>query len=242
MSFYPPEEWEIRPDDEFMGYVAIETTRPVSAEILLQLNRAGNADANFRCTLNGTDLLKLEISAAAILPLDVANGYKLSLQRRPRDIIININSTCSNWWDLQASIADKTILVTKANGGADDHNLFLRNLHQEAARGAVGAALRWAVAVSPSNTLELQLQSLPLPEPFISTKPLLTADNVAVVVVKKWPISCPTFSGEKLWGPVPVIFSEQPEELRSVLDLDPARHIPEFNKMSAKFLSFETIR
>jgi len=36
---YPPEEWNILHDDQFMAFVAGDTSRPLTADVLLQLNR-----------------------------------------------------------------------------------------------------------------------------------------------------------------------------------------------------------
>jgi len=242
MSSYPPEEWEVLLDEQFGTMIATETPKPLTAEVYIQISRQATAAGNFRVVLGGADLVLVEVNAAKFLPLEVASNYMLRIQRWPRDIDINANSTCSDWFDLQAAMAEGSIDVCKSDGSPDVHNIFIRNLHQETSWGAIGEAFRWAIAVSANNTLELQFQSLPLPEPYVSTKPLLTGDNIAVVVLGKWPISCPLFDGEYLWGPVPVLFTEQPEELRRAIDADPEAFIPELNKLSAKFLRFERLR
>jgi len=48
---FPPDEWEILGNEEFMTTVAHETTRPLTAESLLQINSNGKADGNFRIVL-----------------------------------------------------------------------------------------------------------------------------------------------------------------------------------------------
>jgi hypothetical protein len=81
--------------------------------------------------------------------------------------------------------------------------------------------LRWAVAVRPCGYLELQLQSLPAPKATVESKPILRLDNIAVVVHKSWPISCDFFEGEgPVSGPVPTIFTEDVEAMRTSLDED----------------------
>ena len=204
--------------------------------------RRGVADGNFRVVLGGNSMLKVDISAGAVIPFDEAASFRLHMQLWPRDIAVSLNSTCSAWFDLQGSIDTEAIKVTKSDGTNDDNNIFRRHLRQENAKGAVGASLRWAVCASPNNSLELELQSLPMPEPFLSAKPILRADNIAVLTLQRWQLASPVFDGELLWGPIPILCAEQPEELRSVLEIDPQRHIPELNKLASKFLAMEMLR
>jgi len=91
----------------------------------------------------------------------------------PRDIKLNLNSVSSNWMDLAEAIASGTILAMDEKGEEDKQEAMRTILNNENSRTAVGAALRWAVGSTANGGLELQLQSLPLPEAFISSKPLL---------------------------------------------------------------------
>jgi hypothetical protein len=50
----------------------------------------------------------------------------------------------------------------------------------------------------------------------------LVDDNEAVAVVKRWDLAATLFNrAAGLSGPLPVLFTEQPEELRSRLGRDP---------------------
>ena len=220
----------------------MENQNQLNENIDFSCTRRGVADGSFRIVLGGSEMLKVEVNAGAIMPFDEAASFKLHMQAWPRDILLNLNSTCSTWFDLQSSIASDSILVKKSDGSDDNNNIFRRHLKQDNIKGAIGAAFRWAVCAAPNNSLELELQSLPIPEPFITSKPLLRADNIAIITVCRWQISSAVFDGEKLWGPIPIIFTEQPEELRSILSIDPERHITEFNKLSGKFLAMEIVR
>ena len=56
-------------------------------------------------------------------------------------------------------------------------------------------------------------------------------DDTAVVVVKCWPAQTATWDGlHGLSGPVPILFSEQPHELRTLLEQDPDNFAAELNK------------
>jgi len=100
----------------------------------------------------------------------------------PRDIKLNLNSVSSNWMDLAEAIASGAILAMDEAGEEDKQEAMRMILNNENSRTAVGAALRWAVGSTANGGLELQLQSLPLPEAFISSKPLLK------VLFLKYPI------------------------------------------------------
>ena len=89
--------------------------------------------------------------------------------------------------------------------------------------------------MDPGNKLELQLQSLPLPAALINSKPLLNQDDVAVNILRVWPISTELFDGEDgLSGPVPILFADQPEELRTIISADPDSFFKELNRFMTK--------
>jgi hypothetical protein len=75
------------------------------------------------------------------------------------------------------------------------------------------------VAVKPDGFLELQLQVLPSPAATVASKPLLRMDDITVVVLATWNLDVASFEGEgPVRGPVPVIFADDPEAVRSAID------------------------
>ena len=91
------------------------------------------------------------------------------------------------------------------------------------------------MTVTNSGRLALQLQSLPLPVATIASKPLLLQDDVAVNAVQSWPISADVFDGKNgLSGPVPVLFSDQPEELRTKISDNEDGFFAQLNKFMTK--------
>jgi hypothetical protein len=108
-------------------------------------------------------------------------------------------------------------------GREDTRNQLLKELDKKTGRSHNGSSYRWAIAATSEGDIQLQLQVIPLPASVISSRPLLLEDSAAVCVVKTWPIAIASFNGAVgLRGPVPVLFTEQPEELRSKLSRDPA--------------------
>jgi hypothetical protein len=129
----------------------------------------------------------------------------------------------------------RNIAVTIVNGGDDTRNSLLKELKKDHKATGNGSSYRWAVAVSAAGNLELQLQVLPVALATIMARQELVDDNTAVAVVKRWEIAAPMFNGAKgLSGPAPVLFTEQPEELRSRLHKDPDAFMPQLNEVMTR--------
>ena len=232
---YPPEEWLIRCSDLFGEFSITETLEDLTCQVLLQINRNAKLQGNFQIILGGCEPVKLDIPAQNVLIMGGVAAYRLIMERWPRDIRLNVNSMTSNWFDLEDSITEKTIKVTLASGGDNTRNTLRKQLKKESTKTPNGAAFRWAVTVTNSGRLALQLQSLPLPVATIASKPLLLQDDVAVNAVQSWPISAELFDGENgLSGPVPVLFSDQPEELRTKISDNEDGFFAQLNKFMTK--------
>jgi hypothetical protein len=129
-------------------------------------------------------------------------------------------------------IERRRIAVTIVNGGDDNRQALLKKEH--AATGA-GSSFCWAVAVTAAGNLELQLQVLPASLAAIMARQELVDDSAAVVVVKRWDMAATLFNGAAgLNGPQPVLFTEQPKELRSRLRRDPDSFLPKLNEAMAR--------
>jgi hypothetical protein len=84
--------------------------------------------------------------------------------------------------------------------------------------------------VRPDGQLELQLQVLPAPAATVASRPLLRVDDLTVVVLAAWSISISMFEGPgPVQGPVPIIFAEDTEAVRSVLDQEEVSFGEELN-------------
>jgi hypothetical protein len=131
--------------------------------------------------------------------------------------------------------------VTIVNGGDDNRQALLKELKKEHAATGAGSSFRWAVAVTAAGNLELQLQVLPASLASLASLVAIMArqelvdDSAAVVVVKRWDMAATLFNGAAgLNGPQPVLFTEQPEELRSRLRRDPDSFLPKLNEAMAR--------
>ena len=60
-------------------------------------------------------------------------------------------------------------------------------------------------------------------------------DNIAVIVAKAWPVHIAVWDSEcGLLGPVPVLYAEQPEQVRSELEEYPERFSAEVNRFMTR--------
>ena len=74
-----------------------------------------------------------------------------------------------------------------------------------------------------------------MPANSVSSKPLLLMDNVAVIVAKAWPVQIAVWDGNcGLQGPVPTLYTEQPEQVRSELEHHPERSSTELNRFMTR--------
>ena len=61
-------------------------------------------------------------------------AYRLIMEKWPRDIRLNVNSITSDWFDLEDSIAVKSIKATLASGGDDTRNTLRTQLKKESTK------------------------------------------------------------------------------------------------------------
>jgi hypothetical protein len=121
--------------------------------------------------------------------------------------------------------------VRVTNGGDDEQQELLRDMAKEHQANQAGSSYRWAVAARADGSLELQLQVLPVACSILMARQEFVDDGAAVMVLKRWEITVTTFNGAHgLNGPVPRLFTEQPEELRSGLKADPDSFLLHLNQ------------
>jgi hypothetical protein len=75
----------------------------------------------------------------------------------------------------------------------------------------VGLSWRWSL-VAIEGQLNLQLQALPVNGNHIRAGPAFQQDDLSVVRLASYPVEGNTFDGDLAAGPVPIFFSNKPEE------------------------------
>jgi hypothetical protein len=120
------------------------------------------------------------------------------------------------------SIQEKLVAVKLVSGAPDERQALLKSLTKGEKDKVISSSYRWAVGATAEGDLQLQLQVIPLPAKVVKATSLLCEDNMAAAVPRAWPIAGPTFRGAGgLAGPIPILFSTEPEELGGVLYEDP---------------------
>ena len=165
-------------------------------------------EGSFKMMLGGTDTMTVRVKLDLFFPSKAGENWELHGQFQPGvQITMQKNSAASAWADVKELIAAQDIDVVDSEGGLHSE-AFLAQVEDD-----VGASIRWMVAVADSgNSLELQLQALPAPLAVINSNPVLKLDNVATIVLARFPITAHCFDGAKAGGPVPTVFSEDPNQ------------------------------
>jgi len=87
------------------------------------------------------------------------------------------------------------------------------------------------VIADDNLVLYLQLQALPVPAAVTLSKPTLNADNVAICAVKSWVLALDQFAySSGLYGPIPVFFGDDAEELQNTLHAMKAKLYSQLNR------------
>lgn len=64
--------------------------------------------------------------------------------------------------------------------------------------------------------------------------PTMREDDIPTVVHEEWALATVRFEGPEAYGPVPVLFAEDPEEARASLDNFPATFSKELEKLAKR--------
>ena len=98
---YPPEDWVIKPEDEFGSYMAPDNDTQLTAEVLLQVSRTAMIDGCYKIKLGGSEILSATILAKDVLIMGGAASFILTIERWPRDIAVKVNTMTSDWFDVE---------------------------------------------------------------------------------------------------------------------------------------------
>ena len=60
---YPPDEWDILPEDRFATYVIENAEQSLTAAVLLQVGRSARLEGCFKIQLGGSEILHAECPA-----------------------------------------------------------------------------------------------------------------------------------------------------------------------------------
>jgi hypothetical protein len=138
-------------------------------------------------------------------PFILIADYELLYEVWPGDLAFRANMAFTAWVDIRDMISSRAVTVLR-DGAPDEELVILETMAEGSERKPRGACLRWAAIIGDSGRLELMLQSLPLPETLLTSKPLLRGDSTPVIGIKSFQIEYRAFDGDMADGPVPTIY------------------------------------
>ena len=241
MFTFPPTNWEVYPLEEMEHRPPqFPETWKLGLETYLAVRPSDGFEGTFRLALGGCSLINVRFAATDVIPHTSMEAYTLTGQFAPENDLLQVNAMASDWADLQEEVEAGHLNVVGAEG-EEARDAFLAAIKTgKLAKAPLAAAIRWMVVVAHgTHNLELQLQSLPCSKKAI--KPLLMQDNVATVALARFPILTRAFDGRTCAGPVPVLFSENPDTLLDWLNNDVEHAHVICQSVAARYLCVENI-
>ena len=166
MASFPP-DYTVLSGEDFMSYnLTPGEDSGLSVVPLLQIRNNGRAEDHFRLCIFGPGTVAANIPASRVLPVPESSGIVLQYSATPEDISPEVDSTTTNWLDIEDLLRDSTMVCVNAEAldvqiEAKEFRDMLRT--GSSAKSPVGGSIRWAVAINAGGLLEMQLQALPAP-------------------------------------------------------------------------------
>jgi hypothetical protein len=192
-------------------------------DALLAVKPAGALEGNFRLVLTSTEDITVRLPITDFIPHKAMEGYTVVGQFQPEgQIVMQLNSTATSWVDFRELVAAQDVDILDDKGELASEALLRAMDQHKAGKSPLGASWRWMAAVANNGlSLELQLQALLCSPANFGASPILRQDNVASIMLAKFGIHAVSFNGKQCVGPIPVMFSTNPEEAAELL-ADPA--------------------
>ena len=160
---FPPSEWTVF---EAADFEVAQPRNPgdLGVDLLAQVRPNGRVVDHWRLTLGGAKILQTNMLLSSLVPKAVEMpAVRLSFQKWPAEITMRRNMTTTDWFDVLELLSANDVTVANEAGEPVENQVVVEALNNITDKSANSAALRWAVAISPANKLELQLQCLPAP-------------------------------------------------------------------------------
>jgi len=236
---YPPDEWEVRPLEDFGSYTLTDPeTRGMEMAILLATEPADEATGNFQILLASKEPVSVKFPVVEVIPHPNFMELEIHATMRPGDAVRFLpNSQATPWMDFRDLVASQDVDVTTADG-----KLVSEAFVEQLDKLAEGAVWRWFMSASNTGKLdrelnknshiqnehnsrfaagpykmELRLQSLPVNLDRAKAIPALQEDTAAAMVLTRFNVKTKAFSGF-VEGPVPTLFSKDPGETHQVAE------------------------
>ncbi len=132
------------------------------------------------------------------------------------------NSTATSWIDFRELVASQDVDINDQSRELAAEELLAAMDQHRSGKATLAASWRWMTAIADNGlNLELQLQALHCSPAGLAASPILRQDNVATIALAKFGIQACYFTWKECAGPIPTLFSTDPEEATELLN-DPA--------------------
>jgi len=144
----------------------------LTSELHAQARANGRVLDDFVFRMGGCETLKVDVPLEKFIPLQRFAGWRIQFEFWPHDILLRANMSTSVWQDLPAMVAFREASVLDQDGSGIAPREFLRIL-EELDEEPDTASFRWALVISDSLHMALQLQSMPASSTFLCGKPTM---------------------------------------------------------------------
>jgi len=148
------------------------TTHKLTAELFALVRNDGRIGDQTRTVLGGSEIIEGTFSCSLLFAEPFVAEWSAVIQRFPRDIDLRRGMLTGPWMNFTDLVASRDITILDETGAGVLAAAFLRRT-KEAEDGPEAAALRWAVVLSDSARLCVQLQGLPATANSLNGKPAL---------------------------------------------------------------------
>jgi hypothetical protein len=177
---------------------------------------AAGLEGAYRFVLGGGEMITIRFQPSDVMVDCPPSLAKMTLQAQlsPGEVIqLQANSVASKWADVAALVLEQDMDACNEAGELACEEFTDAMEELKARDPSKGICIRWILAASEDGSeVNLVLQALPCSASSIKASPILQEDNVAAVILDTLPMAFYGFDGTTAVGPVPVLFSNNPEE------------------------------
>jgi hypothetical protein len=239
MAAFPDPAQRVEHNDNFLEFNLHMVDAPLSAVVLVQIRPNGVVADHSRIHLFGNVTLDCYFPATELFSIPEAVGLYFHTSTRPDGIQILMDRTSTAFTDIQAALQDRSMEIVNSDGVPIAAEHFRKKLCSEGhERNAVGACIRWAVAVVDGATV-LELQGLPSPVKFL--KPHNHSDNIPTIRLSHVPLAMDMGDGHPYQGPLPILFSSDPDAAAAAIQVDHNATRAEIHKVIGRLLYMEHV-
>lgn len=203
-----------------------EPDDPTETLLLVQVDAEGRANEGFRFPIAG-GTLECDLWGNDIFEDEDLCLYRIRYEIEAGRIDIKPNAYSSKWEDLSELLA-RGVLVAYHGHEKTEKTREIREIlerkHKEDPN--FGTSLRWNVQAKNKDELSLVLQALPRPAGFLRRDARLNTDRCTAVELARLPLETSMQTEGPCRGPLPILFSRNPEATEASLAKDPGNLYP----------------